>query len=652
MAKKNPNDKDLVNLAVNFSKDVKKEISLAGTTNYDNDILGRTEWSKNREDWNKLWSLVSKPKNTPFPNASNVTLPLMAEACNQSSARFYQTIFAAPGMVKTLPVGENDIKRARDIESFMNWQIKSDMPGYEDQTDKMLQALPINGVANKKIFWDFQNDRPVAEYIPALDLVLPYRTKSLETARRIAHVIYLHYDELLDRNERKLYTDFDRIPKHGTRQEMESNRETEDDIAGQHPIMDIEKPLKILEIHMNYAIGGVRKPYIFTIDYESQTLLRAVSREIDGETLNYFQDYHFINNPEGYYSYGFGHFLKPLNDMANTCFNLLFDAGRISNQPFGFFGRRAGFKKGSIKLHPGKMIEVEDAGQVFFPNMQRVDQVLFQVLGLIQGYHERFTSTSDYLSGRESKGTKTPTATGTLAIIEQGLTTFGVLSKRIHRSLNKELRLIASLNQLHMPETKQYRVVGKKKIAFPEIKKSDFKRTHFDVMTQADPSFASKSIRVQEAMQTYQLFMSNPLVVGNPELGIKPHIAGMHKVSGNLLDAMEVKDKSSILPELPPQVMSPVEENSIFMQGDYIAPVPEEDFKAHLDVHRAFIQGDLYGIMVEEYKKLLERHLIETVQMAQEVEFQKRQLGGGAAPQPQPGPGLAGAGGGDFPGTR
>jgi hypothetical protein len=84
----------------------------------------------------------------------------------------------------------------------------------------------------------------------------------------------------------------------------------------------------------------------------------------------YFVDYHFLPNPEGYYSLGFGHFLQDLNEMANTAFNQIFDAGKLSNLPFGFYGRRAGVKKKTIKLYPGLMQEVEDAQQVYFPNMQ------------------------------------------------------------------------------------------------------------------------------------------------------------------------------------------------------------------------------------------------------------------------------------------
>src|SRR3990167_2247934 len=214
------------------------------------------------------------------------------------------------------------------------------------------------------------------------------------------------------------YVDFNKVSEGASSNEEQTDMEdTKDQVETEAPD-SMERPKLILESHCWYqrVSDKMFEPYIFTVDYESGVLLRATKRKMKvGEkeyVANHFVDYHFIPNPEGYYSFGFGHFLEQLNEMGNTAFNQIFDAGRLSNQPFGFYGRRLGMRKKELKLWPGRMEEVEDASQIYFPNMQRVDQVLFQVLGLVQNYAEQFTSTSDYLLGRESKGTKTPTATG------------------------------------------------------------------------------------------------------------------------------------------------------------------------------------------------------------------------------------------------
>jgi hypothetical protein len=562
---------------------------------------------------------------------------MLAMACNQFHARAYQSIFAPPGMVKTIPVSKNDIQRAKNVEDYLNWQTLYEMEEYEGVFDKTLQLLPINGVAIKKLYYSEDKERAVSENISATDLVLPYRTKSLETARRIVHRLWLHYDELKERDEQGLYVDFDKVHKTASKDDETGNRDTADDTVGEEVINTVDEPHLILECHKDYDLGDGRKSYIFTVDYDSQTLLRAVSREFTKgsytTTLDYFIDYHFIPNPEGWYSFGFGHFLESLINMGNTAFNQIFDSGSMTNKPFGFYGRRAGFKNKKIKIKPGGMFEVEDASQVVFPNLQRVDQVLFQVLGLVQQYAEQFTSTSDYLMGRESRGTKTPTAHGTLAIIEQGLVTFAVMTKRVFRSLRKELRLLMELNQIFLPDTKEYRVLGKAgEFAFPDVKREDFASVQ-DVLPIGDPSYASKLTRRQEAKELYQIGMSNPLITGTPpdkETGkqaIPPNFRAMHELTKMTFENYDIKNLSKILPDLPESPMNAEDENSMFMQGDYRSPVQGENHQEHLDTHSNFMQSEFFYYMPPEYQAFFPKHILAThAQIYKEVQ-QKQQLG-------------------------
>jgi len=317
-----------------------------------------------------------------------------------------------------------------------------------------------------------------------------------------------------------------------------------------------------------------------------------------------------------------------LIEMANTAFNQIFDSGRLTNQPFGFYGRRSGVKQRTIKLKPGLMTEVEDAKQILFPNMQRVDMVLFQVLGIIQQHIEQFTSTSDYLSGRESRGTKTPTAHGTLAIIEQGLVTFAVMTKRIFRSLRKELRLLMNLNHLYLPDTKEYRIMGAEdKIAFADIKAEDFAGV-YDVIPIGDPSYASKLTRRQDAVELYQILMGNPLIAGNPETGEGANPRAMWEITSDLIDAYDKKNKSKILPELPEDPISPEMENAMFIQGDYKSPTPGENHQQHMMVHMNFISTEYFEAIPEAYKMLVVKHIKETKSIAYLDSMQNQGLGG------------------------
>lgn len=608
------------NLVSKFDEVEQTEIANQISADYIRDLDSRSEWEIKRNKWYKLWACERLPKNTPWENASNVCIPMLATAVNQFHARSYQSIFAAPGFVKAIPVGKLDHARHKLVESFMNWQINYEMEEYEEVFDKLLLQLPIDGVAFKKIFYDVENERPRTEYISALDMVLPYRTKSLATARRITHRLWLHYDELQDRDEQGLYENFDKIDP-VAREETRGTitQDTADKLAGVSPVSAIDEPHLILECHKKIKIDGKRTPVIITVDDATKTILRITSRVYKigkkEKVINHFRDYHFLPNPNGFYSFGLGHFVEQLNEMANTAFNQIFDAGRLTNQPWGFYGRKAGIRAKRLKLYPGLMTEVADANQVTFPQMQKQDGVLFQVIGLTQQFVETFTSTSDYILGREAQGTQNPTARGTLALIEQGLVVFSVMTKRIYRSLKGELGDLFVLNQIFLPDKKEWAVVeSEDKIAFPDIKRKDF-NYKYHINPVADPSYSSKTARRQEGLELYQAMLPNPLIGGNPEAGLPPNMRALHALTRNLLETYQISNLEEILPNLPDQSISPTDENAMFMQGDGREPVPGENHQQHLQVHAAFKQGEFYPDMQKEYKELLDNHVLKTQQL-------------------------------------
>ncbi len=186
------NDTEVTNLAVNLKEEDRRKIADIVCDDYNNDLYGRRDWERRRNQWFKLWLGQKDPKTTPFPGASNVSLPMLAIACNQFHARSYQAMFSPPKFVKILPTEENDIEAAKHKEDFMNWQIQNDMDDFEEEHDNLLLNIPISGTNFIKGYYDRKNEKPVSEYVSGMDVILPYRTRKLNTARRVTHRIYLH----------------------------------------------------------------------------------------------------------------------------------------------------------------------------------------------------------------------------------------------------------------------------------------------------------------------------------------------------------------------------------------------------------------------------------------------------------------------------
>ena len=630
---------------------------------YDTDLLSRADWEEKRKESARLW--LSKPaagRTPPWPDGANVGLPITASACQQFSARSLASITQAPDVVKVLATEFSDMGRADRVEKCLNWQVRAQIKEWEDELDKLLTALPIDGTAFFKTWWDKKEDRPRVEFVSASDVVLPYKTRNLESARRITHRYHRHIEELMQQEATGFFDGVEEfllaqaeeveegeiVPNRQPAakvqpQKMEQTlQEKEFDDAlglGEAPNGE-EIPRLILECHFLDTKGA---PMIAWVDYETRTVLRLTKRTVKGVVVNYFTDFHFITNPSGFYSFAYSHFTEPLNRIGETIFNLTIDSARISNQPFGFFGRRAGFKNRRIELFPGAMIEVEDATQVRFPSLPRLDQSLFMCLGQIDRYLEIFSSNSEPMTGRQQKGVREPTARGTMALIEQGMVSFGILTKRVYRSLAKQYQNLIVLNSLYMKEQTQFRILGSTEMApFSKVFKDDFEGK-YDIFPTSDPSYASAGQRRAEASEMMQVFLQHPMIgMPNQQTGEVANPVALAAVTKDWLETYDKKDLVPIVvPELPEPPMNPFQENAQMMAGIPRDPKPGEDHMQHVEAHKTFVASksaiNLDDEIVNRVVEHIHKHLALEEQ-EQAAQGANQEAVGPEGPDTSPGP--------------
>ena len=59
---------------------------------YEEDLLSRSDWEENTATYIKLFTSFMDKKNTPWPDASNICLPLLSIATLQFHARAYDAL--------------------------------------------------------------------------------------------------------------------------------------------------------------------------------------------------------------------------------------------------------------------------------------------------------------------------------------------------------------------------------------------------------------------------------------------------------------------------------------------------------------------------------------------------------------------------------
>src|SRR5690606_1837863 len=125
------------NLAEGLSEDKLNEIGEMCLRGYEEDFATTKDWQDQIEEWLKLAGQHMEVKNWPWPNASNVKYPLVSTAAMQFSARAYPTLVPSDGkIVKPVMIGkdpeETKLAKAIRVATFMSWQLKYDICGWEE----------------------------------------------------------------------------------------------------------------------------------------------------------------------------------------------------------------------------------------------------------------------------------------------------------------------------------------------------------------------------------------------------------------------------------------------------------------------------------------------------------------------------------------
>lgn len=505
---------------------------------FDDDEESRTEWKKRHEQALKLATQVVEKKTYPWPNAANVKYPLLTTAAMQFAARAYPALVPGPRLVTGLVIGKDEGGQkgamAERVGNYMSYQLLFDMPDWEEDMDRLCITLPIVGCIFKKTYYDDVEKRPCSKLVFANDLVIDYYAKSLETATRISHVLYLTNNEIRERINNGTFKEVDL----GEPQTLSEGKHVKDKIDGtSEPQVSPATPHKFIECHCFWDMDddGYDEPYIVTVHYNTKQVVRMVARFEVGDVelgtdskgkeklirikpTQYFTKFGFIPNPDGsIYDLGFGLLLGGINETINTLTNQLLDAGSINNLQSGFLGRGIRVRSGQSRFQPGEWKPVDFTGDdikkhIFPLPTKEPSAVLFQLLETLVTSGKELASVAEIFVGK-MPGQNTP-ATTTMATIEQGLKVFTAIYKRIYRALGKEYEKLYRLNSMHIDDKVYFTINSDMGAQAQEVSKTDFDPKNISVKPNADPnvvSSAQKLMKVQAMGPLLSIQTINPL---------------------------------------------------------------------------------------------------------------------------------------------
>lgn len=583
------------------------------------DLGSRSKWETQQDEAMKLWALEPPRRTLPFQGGSNICVPVIFSAVNNWSGLTQASMFESPypERVRCIPAEANDVKRAERCEQFMNWQVTFQMADeYESSYDALLPELAIVGTAFKKVTWDEDEERARTEFVSALDVIVPNDTKCLKDARRVTHRQKQHLDAIkwdLGAGDKPFYKNVDRVQPAAAQQENPVKTSEAARLGLELTEENAEISVYETDFRGKVTEKGERGDYTVWVT-SSGIPLRLVERP--KKRWQKYIDFHFIPSPTGdFYSYGFGHFLKPINLAFNAVFNQTIDAGRLSISPFILYGRTAGFKGKNLTVRPGAAEMIDDVTQVLVTKFPGLDPNIFAMMSFLKDFGSDVSANTDEMQGRVQRGVREPTARGQESRTGRAFGRFKIYAKRVFRSQAEEYRAIFDLNSLYLSDEMQYRVAGSTvQPGFATVYRKDFGK-RLDVLTTADPEFASPERRRSEAYDLLNLVLQG-MGVQNPGAAqvFTPEL--LQAALKDVLTTYGKPDVARYVPDPPEMPVPPDAENELMLEGERILPKSGENHDEHLSTHALFMGTELFGRQDEAIKRTFMEHVVRTRALA------------------------------------
>lgn len=589
----------------------------------------RVKWMNDRQEGLQLYWGIRRPKDFPFRNAANVHIPMIRTIMDTLHANIMGSI-DLDHPARVLPVGQEDIPRARKIEKILNWQFQTQID-YSELTDKSVHSALLYGIAPIKLRYVIERENGKKTYdglkweiLPPERFMIPPDASSSDVNEMdyIIHEVTMSKSDLKKRMLSGSYEKMSDDELNKTGENVTRHRREWDDFF--ESIRSIYSGIESINIttpekkyatifewygHYDYNGDGIEEPIMCSVLKDHRKLLRAVkwNRKRPFVLLDFS---YILNRAHGE---SVPEILKVLNQELNTLHDLNIDALTLANMPYFFFDPVAGYTPDEVRLAPGVGIPTNGPPQqaIYFPQMNTKFNEMSRAEQDLVSYGERMLG-----AGANTQGIVQPkriTATEIQTIDRRSGIRFLTLFNRVRRGLEQVFRLALEYDKEYMPKELQVRITGLDDTApvFENFKRSDLE-AEVDIIINGN-SILDQQADQQEMAQVYQVGMMNPLIQRNE--------TAMYELTRDFFQSMGVKRIDAYLHKPSDQLpMDPDIENNLFMQEEDATPHLAENIDEHLKVHAALIHSENFKLMSKKGQILLIKHYQSTLRMQQTLQ--------------------------------
>lgn len=542
---------------------------------FQEDKQSRREWEEGLAKGMDLLGIKDEARTTPWQGACGVTHPMILEAAVRFQSKTITRMFPPTGPANVEVMGASNewkIQQAKRVANDLNYWLTQKMKEFRDETEQLLFAIPIDGSGFKKVFFDPILQRPVSQFVPAHDFVMPYGFPNLETTPRYTHVLKKAYGDILHLQGTGFYRN---IPLQRGVVHREQLDEAIDTLSGMSPSYAQNELVTLWEVSTNLAIEGESRPYIVTLETDGNKILSIYRnwRENDPLFAKILSFVHYRYVPwKGPYGLGLLHLIGGIGHSATSILRQLVDAGTLSNLPGGMKSRQLRIQGTNDPIHPGEWRDVDvPAGKIsesIFPMpYKEPSNVLFELLKMLVDEGKSFASIAELDISTNTQ--QAPVGT-TLALIERATEVITAVQSRMHIALAVELYLIYEIIRDNTPKEYDYDPPNG---LHRSIKQFDYQQPG-TIIPVSDPASSTMAQRVLQYQAAIQLSAQAPQLYDLPLL---------HR---SMLEVLGIDAADQIVPDkTAAQPMDPVAENMALMTSKPVKAFEWQNHQAHLQTH-------------------------------------------------------------------
>jgi hypothetical protein len=395
--------------------------------------------------------------NFPWPNASNMISPLTTMAIDEVEPRLVAAVIGRDPYIKAKYTlgGGGSKQEAEQITTFDNFilehkvKVKSLVPqfihemlidgtiystlSWETHTKRVNRLAPDpnspNGIGKQII--NVEISGPSVELVPMeyvwhADDVNDEDWDSADVIRYIGNITIAEIEE------RSQVESGWMLPENWKRfaASIRTLKTTQQETEGVQDFIYIyeenQKPIEFLEAYIKFPLfDGKNEDLIVLVEKESFEIFRVREQiEVIDENIKPIRRMRFLKRRGISWGYPLYTLIAGIQLGFDAMWNRCVNSADITMTPWGFIKRGiSGLMQNKIQIYPGNLIEIDNPEAVNFPNLTMFQPQQFVPL-LMQyvTFFERTMNVSDFTAGRESQvaGKKGSTATGTLAILQEG----------------------------------------------------------------------------------------------------------------------------------------------------------------------------------------------------------------------------------------